>query len=255
MNGGDDSERLPSSIGPLVDLALRAYREHIGLYLVLAAAGFAIAAILEFAVPARVDEATHELILELASVFCYAFVVTAVALGVGTQVAGAHLTPRTLLRGTLYRWPGVVGASLLAQIVANYVLPAGGFGIPDDPGYLVLAPVAWLLLGALGLAGPLAALSPDLPLLAVFTGFGRALLLSLRFANIGRLAVLSFATVVPYMLEFMLFNELQRRGVGHIFFLANSPIDSLVVGPLAAVQSIFALDFARRVGKLETPRR
>jgi hypothetical protein len=255
VNGGDDSERLPSPIGQLVDLALRAYREHIGLYLLLAAAGFVIATIVEFAIPAHVEETVHEQILELVSVLCYAFVVTAVALGVGTQVAGEHLTPRTLLRGALYRWPGVVGASLLAQILADFVLPAGGFGRLEDPGYLVLAPVAWLLLGALGLAGPLAALSAELPLVAAFTGFGRALLLSLRFANIVRLAVLSFATVVPIMLESMLIDELRRRGVAHVFYLAESPIDSLIVGPLAAIQSIFALDFARRVGKIQTPRR
>jgi len=67
--------------------------------------------------------------------------------------------------------------------------------------------------------------------------------------------VLSFATVVPTMLESMLVDALQRRGAGHVFYLANFPIDVLVVGPLAAVQSIFALDFARRVGKVQTPRR
>jgi len=255
VNGGDDTERLPSPIGQLVDLALRAYREHIGLYLLLAAAALLVATIAEFALPAHVNEGVHEYTLELLSVLCDAFIVTAVAIGVGTKVAGEHLTARTLLRGALYRWPGVVGASLLAEIVGVIVLPAGGFGRLEDPADLVVAPIVWLLLGALGLAGPLAALSADLPLLAAFTGFGRALLLSLRTVNLGRLAVLSFATVVPTMLESMLVDALQRRGAGHVFYLANFPIDVLVVGPLAAVQSIFALDFARRVGKVQTPRR
>ena len=212
-------------------------------------------ALIEFALPAHIDENLHGALLELPTVLCDAFIVSAVALGVGTQVAGEHLAPRTLLRGALYRWPAVVGASLFAQILSDYIAQAGGFGRLDDPAWLAFAPVAWLVMGALGLAGPLAALSADRPLVAAFTGFGRALLLSLRVVNIVRLVVLSFATVVPFMLASMLFDELHRHGVAHGLFLAESPLDSLVVGPLAALQSIFALDFARRVGKIGTPRR
>jgi hypothetical protein len=39
---------------------------------------------------------------------------------------------------------------------------------------------------------------------------------------------------------------LLKRGATHVSFWANLPIDALSVGPIAAIQTAFALDFARR---------
>jgi hypothetical protein len=254
VNGGQSAERLPSGIGALVDLAWRAYCERFGLYLTLAAASLAACAVAEFAAPPKADPTVHGLILQLVSVFFDAFVVAAVALGVGSYVANERPASKTLLRGALYRWPAVAGALVLVNIVTDYTLPAGGIGQLDDPAYLVLAPVTWLLWGALGLAGPIAALSPDLPAIAAFTAFGRALVLSLRLANIVRLVVVAFATVVPLMLESMLIDALTHRSFPHVEFWAQCPIDCVIVGPLAALQTAFALDFARRIGRLGSSR-
>jgi hypothetical protein len=37
------------------------------------------------------------------------------------------------------------------------------------------------------------------------------------------------------------------------FFLSNFPLDALLTGPLAALQTAFALDFARRAGRTGAP--
>jgi len=254
VNGGHSAERLPSGIGALVDVAWRAYCERFGLYLALAAASLVACAIAEFAAPAKADPLVLALVLQLVAVLSEALVVAAVALGLGSYVADEHPAAKTLLRGALFRWPAVAGALVLVNLVVDYTLPAGGIGPLDDPAYLALAPVTWLLWGALGLAGPIAALSPDLPAIAAFTGFGRALLLSLRLANIVRLVLVAFATVVPVMLESMLTDALKQRGVPHFEFWAQCPVDVAIVGPLAALQTAFALDFARRLGRLSDGR-
>jgi hypothetical protein len=236
VNGGQSAERLPSGIGALVDVAWRAYCERFGLYLALAAASLAACAIAEFAAPTKADPLVLGLVLQLVSVLFDALVVAAVALGLGSYVANEHPAAKTVLRGALYRWPAVAGALVLVSLVVDYTLPAGGIGTLDDPAYLALAPVTWLLWGALGLAGPIAALSPDLPAIAV------------------RLVLVAFATVVPVMLESMLTDALKQRGVPHYEFWAQCPIDVAIVGPLAALQTAFALDFARRLGRLSDGR-
>ena len=254
MNGGENAERLPPGIGALIDVAWRAYLERAWVYLLLAGGAFAVCGLVEVAAPATTNTDVHTLALLVVSFIADAFIVTLVALGVGVHVADERPALRTMLRGAFYRWPAVTGALLLAQVLIEFTLSAGGIGPLDEPWTLALAPVTWLLWGALGLAGPLAALSADQPAIATFTGFGRSLLLSFRVVNLARLAVVAFATVVPLLLESMLTDVFHRRGIPHDAFWANLPIDCVTVGPLAALQSVFALDFARRAGRLDTRR-
>lgn len=248
---GDD--RLPPSIGGLIDLAFATYGERAPLYAGLAGLLFALCTALEFLWPAHGDAGARGIAGAFLDVFMQALVIAAVALGIGTRVGtGETAQPRALLGGALGRWLPVLGAMMIVQFTVIWTLQAGAIGPIDDPVLTVFsAPVTWLLWGALGLAGPCAALNGDRPALAILTGFGRALMLGLRAVNLRRLCVVAGATVAPMLLQTVLFDVLQRRGVGHADFWANIPIDALIVGPLAALQTVFALDFARRTGRIE----
>lgn len=247
MNHGQ-SRPLPSSVGALIDLSAAGYARRAPLYLFLAAAMVALCAIVQFAWPAPPQDVTKAIVVQLLDLFTSAFVVSTVALGVGARVAGEERSMRALLGSAIERWIGVLGAMVIVQFLVQLTLPGGAIGPVDNPVLAIAtAPITWLFWGAMSLAGPLAALSPDRPLLAIVTGFGRALLLSLHAANLGRLCLVAFASVVPLLLENVLFDILQHHGVANVDFWAAIPIDALSVGPLAALQSVFALDFARRV--------
>jgi hypothetical protein len=250
-------ERLPPSIGGLIDLAFEAYVERAPLYIGLA--------VLVFVVCGAVDVAwsvfggapeLKPIAWSLASVFVDAFVVAVVAVGVGTRIAGANGTPRAILGGAVERWLPVLGAMIIVQFIDAITSIGGAIGcLPDPPAAAIItAPVTWLLWGAMGLAGPVAALNGDRPTLAILTGFGRALAISLRVQNLPRLCLVAFATIVPVLLEEVLVDVLGRHGIPDGIFWAQVPIDALAVGPLAALQTVFALDFARRQGRLDQPR-
>lgn len=251
---GDD--RLPPTVGGLIDFAFAVYGERALLYAGLAGLLFALCAALEFLWPANGNAVARSIASPFLDIFLQALVIAAVALGIGTRVGTGDTAPaRALLDGALGRWLPVVGAMMIVQFIVVWTLQAGAIGPIDDPVLTVFsAPVTWLLWGAMGLAGPCAALNGDRPALAILTGFGRALMLGLRAVNLPRLCIVAFATVMPMLLQTVLFDVLQRRGIGHADFWANVPIDALIVGPLAALQTVFALDFARRTGRIEGAR-
>lgn len=249
-------DRLPATIGGLIDLAFAAYGERARFYLALAGVMFVLCAAVEFLWPPHAGAVARSMTVVFLEIFVQALVTAAVALGIGTRIATEHAVPeRALLGGALGRWLPVVGAMLIMNFFVAWTFKAGAIGPIDDPlETAVSAPVTWLLWGAMGLAGPCAALSTDRPALAMFTGFGRALMIGLRVVNLPRLCIVAFATVVPMLLDIVLNDTLGRAGVGHADFWANVPVDALVVGPLAALQTVFALDFARRTGRIEHPR-
>ena len=249
-------DRLPPTVGGLIDLAFASYGERALLYAGLAGILFALCAALEFLWPAHGDDAARSVAMTFLDLFMQALVIAAVALGIGTRVGtGETALPRALLGGALNRWLPVLGAMMIVQFIVVWTLQAGAIGPIDDPVLTIFsAPVTWLLWGALGLAGPCAALNGDRPARAILTGFGRALMLGLRAANLPRLCIVAAATVAPLLLQSVLFDVFQRRGLGHADFWASIPIDALIVGPLAALQTVFALDFARRTGRIEGAR-
>ena len=257
MNAAGEGERLPPSIGGLIDLGLATWAQRAPLYLALSIAVFALCGALEALWPARTDSARviKELVVIYAELFGLAFSVAAVALGVATRVAGEHVSARLQLAGALERWPAVLGAMIVVQLVVELTLPFSALGpLPDPPVLaLLIAPVIWLLWGIINLAGPLAALSGERPLIALLTSFARALGLSLRRGNFVRVCVLGFATIVPTLIASVLFDVLAKRAVPHVAFWANVPIDVLTVGPLAAIQTAFVLDFARRAAAEQPP--
>jgi hypothetical protein len=245
-------ERLPPSIGGLIDLAFVAYLERAPLYLGLALAVFVLCGIIEVAWPAGAQSSEAKLIvLQYAQMFASAFVVAAIALGIATRVGGEPLVPRRLLAAAVERWLPVLGATIIVAFFVELTVPVSALGpLPDPPAIAFLtAPLTWLLWGALSFAGPLAALSSERPFPAILSGFGRALALSSQPANFGRLCVVASATIVPLLLEEVLFDYLSRHGVAHAAFWAGFPIDALALGPLTALQTIFALDFVRRLSR------
>jgi hypothetical protein len=252
-----DGKRLPTTIGGLVDLAFAAYVERAPLYLGLALAAFALQAAVEFALPAwKVDsrEGTIKaLTLQYLAVLLDSVVIAAVALGVATRVAGKTAEPRAIVIAMAGRWPAAFIANLIGTIIFAYTAIFGAAGpLPDPPAILLLtAPLCWLLWGALSLAPPIAALSPERATSAAMHGIVRAMSLSFHRSNLARLVIVAFASIVPLMLETILSDP--RFGVAR-FFWVNVPIDALTVGPLAALQTVFALDFARRAGVLSAPR-
>lgn len=245
MNAAGLEERLPPSPGGLLDLALAAYAERAWLYLLLALVIFAVYAIIEFVVPAGKDDATRIAAYTIAPLFTDSLLISAVALGVGTRVAAKSASTRQVMSAALERWLPVMGALTIANFFVEVTLPYGGLGVERDPVVLFTAPLMWLLWGAMWLAGPVAALNGDRPTIAIVTGFGRALFLSLLPANLGRLCLIAFASIVPLLLQQMIFDLLHQRGVAHAAFY-STPVDALFTGPLAALQTAFALDFARR---------
>jgi len=180
-------------------------------------------------------------------VFVDSYVVTAVALGVASRLSGETVSTRRLAGAATERWLAVLAVAMLVQIVIDTTGPLSGFGpLPDHPALLFLtAPVTWLVWGMLSLALPIAALSSERALVAVMLGITRAVTLSLRGPNLLRLCLVAFVTIVPFMLQEIALS-LMRGHVARLIFWSSVPLDALTVGAIAALQTAFAIDFARR---------
>jgi hypothetical protein len=262
VNAAGQDETLPPSIGGLVDFAFAAYAARWPLYVGLAALVFAIDCAFEFAIPGA-KLGTHGgdvklAVLQYASIFADSFVVAAVAIGVGAHLGGETAPSRRIAGVAVERWLAVLATMLIVQAVIDLTGPLSGLGSwprADLAIIVTVAPVIWLLWGMLGLAPPIAALSGERAVFAIFGGLLRAVSLSLRPINVWRLVVISFVAIVPSLLQTIALDQLLSHHVSRPFFWAYVPIDALTVGLLAAFQTTFALDFARRAGALETPRR
>jgi len=237
-------ERLPSSVDGLLELAFAGYVQRIGLYLALAAGIFAVYVAIEFA-PFPPDGVAREAAYIAGSLVADALLVGAVAMGIAARIAGKPLTSRAVLGAATDRWLPVMGALTITNFFVSYTSDLGALG-PDRGPFMFAAPLFWLLWGAMALSGPVAALSSDPPALAIVTGFARAVAISLRLQNLARLCLVAFAAVVPLLLGEIVYDLMHQHGIGHALFWANAPIDALATGPLAALQTVFALDFARR---------
>ena len=259
MNAAEEDEHLPTSIGGLTGFALSGWAANAPLYLLLAAGVFAAYALAEFAIPAAATETPQGqfklYVLQYTGLFADSFVVAAVALGVAARGLGTPLSPRTLAAGATERWLPVIAVTFLAQSVVLLTNTFSGLETPPEPRALVYltAPITWILWGILGLTGPFVALAQSRAALTVLIGFGHAFTTSLRRGNLLRLCILAAITVLPTLLQTLLQNDLVQQHASRPIFWANVPIDALTVGPLAAIQTAFALDFVRRMGRPEQP--
>ncbi|MBV8299306.1 MAG: hypothetical protein JO083_07170 [Candidatus Eremiobacteraeota bacterium] len=260
MNAADESERLPHSVGGLLGFALSAWFANAPLYIALAIGVFAAYSVVEYLVPsARPQTPLGDFklyVLLYTGLFADSLVVAAVAIGVAARAAGAPASPATLAGAAVERWLPVIAVTFLAQTVALLTSPLAGFtqvtGMPRGVLY-VTAPLTWILWGILTLTGPFVALGANRGLFSVIIGFGRAFAVSLDRRNVLRLCILGAVAVLPIVLQTALQNFLVQRHVRHAIFWGNEPVDAITIGPLTAVATAFALDFARRAGLLEKP--
>lgn len=253
MTSGDD-DRLPPSVGGLVDFAAAAYAERAGVYVTLAVVIFVVQCGVEFAIPgAKLGTPQGDLkliVLNYTALVVDAFVVAAVALGVGMRAAGESASPRRIAAAAAERWLPVLLTGVFAFSVFLVTGPFSGLAaLPDPPALaLVTAPLVWLLWGVFALAQPIAALSGERPVFAFIAGLTRAVAWSLRSRNFARLCIVAFVSIVPNLLQTIAYDLMLQHGVARPIFWANVPVDALTIGPLAALQTVFALDFARRAG-------
>jgi len=261
VTGAVDEKRLPVSIGGLIDLAFAALAERAWLYLLLSLAVFTVGALVEVALPAAKAGTPQGdlklLVFIFSSLFVDALATAAVAIGIGTRVAGEMGSSRAIAGAAVNRWPAVIGVSLIVQFVQIVTEPLSAIGgLPDPPALAILtAPLIWVLWGGLSLAAPIAALSTDRPTLAILSSIVRAVAIAFRTPNLARLCLLAFVSVLPSLMQDVATDQLAKHGISRVVFWANIPIDALTVTIVAAIQTVFALDFARRLGRLETPRR
>jgi len=252
VTGGPEAERLPPSIGGLVDFAFTTYVSHAPLYLGLALAVLLIGTAVEFAIPAaKLDTPSGALKLfaiQFAAMCADAYVITAVAIGVGTRLAGEPASWGQIARASLTRWLAVLATLMIVQLVAFYTAPLSGLGpLPDPPVLAVFtAPFVWLIWGILSLALPIAALADEPPAFAIFAGLSRAISYSMRVQNLARLVLVAFVSILPNLLQAIVEDVLVKNHVPRPFYWADIPIDALTVGVIAALQTVFAIDFARR---------
>jgi hypothetical protein len=259
VNAADEGHRLPPSIGGLLGFALRAWAANAPLYLALQLAVFVAYSVVEVVVPAASPASPQGQfkiwVFTFTGLFADALVVAAAAIGVAARGVAAQTPARVVMGAAIDRWLPVIAVSLLAQSLMFLTSASSGFGPPTDPRILqyVTAPFVWILWGILSLTGPFVALSAERRAFSVIAAFVHAFTTSLHRANLLRLCVLALITLLPNILQVLAYDALVAHHVTRSVFWANYPIDALTVGPISAIQTAFALDFARRARIADEP--
>ena len=239
---GSEEPPLPASAGGLIAYALARYADRFGFYALLALADFAVSAGALLLVPGSPGLVTGLQILS------DAFIVGAVAIGVASHRDGVTAPARSIAASATARWGAVAIAGTIGYAVFFLTGGSAGFAPAGDRGEALLvavtAPAAWLLLTAVFLGEPAAALSGDDVIAAGFTGVARAVAVSLRVRTLLRLALLAVLTVGPAFAEHVAMGALKARGVANPG-LYGLGWDALISGPLAAIQTVFLLAFVR----------
>lgn len=259
MNGAGEGDRLPPSIGGLIGFALRAWVANVPLFLVLQLGVFAAYAIAEAVVPAATVSSPQgqfkAYVLLFTGLFADALVIAAAAFVVAARSAGAQTSASVLMGASIDRWLPVIAVSFIAEFFVLVTFSLSGLGAQSQPRALqyITAPFVWALWGMLGLAGPFVALGPNRRVFSVIVAFVHAFTTSLHRANLVRLGVLAVITMLPTVIASLAVDALAAHHAARPIFWGQAPVDALAVGPLAALQTAFALDFARRAGTIEAP--
>ncbi len=220
--------------------ALVLYARRFRLYALLAAAAFGVQVVAQTALPHT--EGTAQALALVVD----AFLIGAVSIGVSRDVAGTETGSREILGAAVDRWGAVAVASLLYVLVVLALFRAV-FGSLEETGYgFFIMPVIGMW-GAVSLSQVVAAIEPVksrlmLPVISI----GKALSVSLRFTNLGRLLFLSALLTMPLIAQGLLASALAARHVGNAQFWSDVPLDAMLTGPLQAIATLFYLDFVRR---------
>ena len=235
-----DGDRLPKSVTGIFVMAGALYVRRFALYITLAAVVLAVQYVVGVLLPH-----SDGLVAGL-SIVVDAFFFAAVSIGVAFDLAEKEVDWSTILLAANERW-GVVSIVCLAYWLVFVLLAPSVFDQPDDvaSGLLILPIVVFW--GAIQLGQVVASIEPvktqlSLPFLAI----GKGLAVSLRWINVGRLVLLSLIIVLPTVGIDLLATILTEHHVHDAAFWGNVPLDALTVGPVAALSTVFYVDFLRR---------
>lgn len=235
-----DENGLPATIVGLFGTAFVLYARRFALYAILALCALAVEYVVDVAL---LQDAGLVVGLDIV---VGAFLAATVSIGVAFDLARKPADWSTIVTAASLRWGvvaiiGLIGYLLLCLFGPFLALP------PDQTGYGLLLLPFIVLWGAVWVAQVVAAIEPTksrltLPLRAL----GKGLAVSVRFANLGRLLVLSIALIMPLLAETVLLAQLQARGVPNAWFWSGIPLDAFTLGPLQALATVFYIDFLRR---------
>lgn len=234
-----DENPLPTTIVGLFSTAFSLYGRRIVLYGTLAVAALAVQYVVDVVLPH-----TTGLVAGL-QIVVDSFIDAAVAIGVAFDVAHQDADWSTVVSAASLRWGVVAVVNLVYAFLVILFLP-DVFGSDQDTYGLLVLPVI-VMWGAVSLATVVAAIEPSksrllLPALAL----GKAVRVSFRFVNLGRLIILSVILTLPLFAGGLLEAQFSARHLADPSFWAEIPVDALAIGPLQALSTIFYIDFLRR---------
>ena len=236
----DDNNGLPTSIAGVFGVALGLYARRIVFYGTLALVALAIEIVVNLAV---LNDTGLELGLDL---ILESFLVAAVSIGVAFDLAHKPADWSLLFTTASLRW-GVVALMALITVIFFDLFAADLLQPTQDNGFGFYTLPIIVIWGALSLSTVVAAIEPvksrlTLPLVSL----GKALAVSSRFVNLGRLVMLSAVMLIPYLLEVLLTKRLMTAHVFRFDFWGSAPIEVLTAGPMQALMTVFYVDFLRR---------
>jgi hypothetical protein len=236
----DGEGGLPATVAGLFGAAYTLYARRFGLYALLAVAALAV----EYGVDVLLLQDTG-LAIGL-DIVIGSFLAATVSIGVAFDLTRKDADWSTIVNAASLRW-GVVAIVCLVGYMVFLLFEPYVLLPPEETGYGLLLLPFIVLWGAIWIAQVAAAIEPaksrlTLPLRAL----GKGLAVSGRFANVGRLLLLSVVMSLPLFAENVLFGNLQARGIAEAGFWASIPIDALSTGPLQALATVFYIDFLRR---------
>jgi hypothetical protein len=235
-----DESRLPKTVAGLFGTAGALFVRRAPLYAALAA----IAIVVQYVVDVLLPH-SDGLITGL-GIIVDAFFVAAVSIGVAFDLAGKAADWSTVLLAASERW-GVVSVVAFVNFLVFDALAGNVFGSPADTlyGFLVLPIVVFW--GAVSLGQVVAAIEPVKTQLSLpFLALGKAMSVSLRLVNLGRLALLSLIIVLPTVVNVALATALRQHHVPDADFWGGVPVDAITLGPIQALSTVFYIDFLRR---------
>ncbi|MFN2461410.1 MAG: hypothetical protein ABR591_12095 [Candidatus Velthaea sp.] len=241
-----ERKALPETVGALFDTAFGAFGRRIGLYAGIALGGF----IIQGAVAAALGlvHGQRELVSLtsiLASVFIDAFIMGVVTIGVVNDLAGDDpLSSRDIADAAMRRLLPLIGVN--AVVAFTFVETAGAVLLPSIVSFALLVLPISTLWAVMDFATVVCAIEPGAGALLIALSVGKSFRLGLAAPNFGRTVLLGLVTLPPFLLQIVLFDQLQLRHVRGLDFWASVPIDAIAVGPIQAVFTVFYLDFVRR---------
>jgi hypothetical protein len=235
-----DEEGLPASITGVFGAAFRLYAQRFPFYALLAMLALLVQVVIDLVV--LLDPGLSiGLDIVLGS-----FLAAAVSIGVTFDLTGKAADWNRIVTAASLRW----GVVTVVNLVAFFVFELFGPYLtlpPAQSGYgLLLLPFV-ILWGAVTIATVVAATEPapsrlTLPLLAL----GKALAVSTRFVNLGRLLLFSALLNVPVIAEILVGAYLTKLHVANVTFWSQVPIDMIATGPFQALATVLYVDFLRR---------